>query len=403
MIYGSMLLLFLLLLGLLIYYTYHVYKLHGILQYHYISELACNKDPMEMETVRYNMQKEIGQDNFKKVVMGITISIIVLSFILMLISALSSTNNQLSGFIYLIVISFAILFIYIGNDYKKNKDIDEYIIKKDLLIKKLKEYFTINNIKTLDDLPSPIMKALMQRYKVLYDLRNSLGQKGYTMPLYSDIELLDALQKELVIEKIDKTTEINVDKLFEYLKLQYDTSRSTYTMDIEYLIEKRLNTNLTEIIEPTYYKNKSFLTTLNKPLSDKYTIQHKIAELKKYLTSRYKDSVKIIETSSESIAGKENNYNYLAVVLNEYTQLNAENDYKDYIQLGYGKYNPYESLNKTFKNTIALLWVLYAFIFYFIFHTMYDSYYEDIGSFITIVCLALFIILITLMLLRSSI
>lgn len=405
-IYGVMLLLAILLGIIVIYYTVNIYRLHGILQYHHISELSCDKDPMELETIRYNMSKEIkNEDKFKNRIMGVTITVMAVSFIaIIMIAFIPNTELKLTyGYIYLIIAAGTLLGIYSTNDYTNNKDINTYNEKKTLLITKLKDYFTTNNINTLDDLPQPFFKALLQRYKVIYDLKNQLGEPGYKMPLYSDIELLSALRKEVEIINADETTSLNVDKLFEYLKLQYDTTRPTYKTDIEYLIQKRLNVGLLEIVEPTYYNNAKFIEIVNKTTNTFYNIQQKIKDLKPYLTSNYKDSIKIKGTTSESVPNKEKYYDYLLVILTEHEELNTDNNYQAYTQLGYGKYNPYDSLNDTFKKTIGLLWLFYALVFYFIFHSMYEQFREEIGTFITIVCLFLFLFLFTLMLLRSNI
>lgn len=405
-IYSIIVILAILLAILLIYYTTNIYRLHGILQYHYISELSCDKDPMELETVRYNMSNEIGEDNLKKSVMGITITIMVASFIAIIaISVIPNIEIQtINGFIYLIIASGILLTIYLTHDYTNNKDITNYKTKKAALITKLNDYFDANNIKTLQDLPEPFFRGLLQRYKVIYDMKNKLGESGYRVPLYSDIELFSSLEKEIKIENSDGTTKLNVDKLFEYLKLQYDTTRPTYKTDIEYLIQKKLNVGLQEVIEPRYYNDAKFIEIANKNTnSTNYTIQHKIAELKPYFISNYKDSIRITGTSSQSVPGKDKYYDYLLVMLTEYEEINAENNYQDYTQLGYGRYNPYDSLNHTFKNTIGLLWLLYGLIFYFMFHSIYENYHEEVGTFITIICLFFFLLLIALMLLRSAI
>ena len=388
---------------LLIYYTNNIYRLHSILKYYHISELSCEKDPMELETVRYGMSKEIETDNLYNIVLGITITVMVVSFIGIVGGAIVINIESTYGFIYLIIAAGVLLGIYLTNNYKNNKDILNYKNKRNNLIKKLKDYFTDNKIKTLDDLPQPIFKALLQRYKDIYDIRNRLGEPGYKIVLYSDLELLSALKRELVIDKSDGTTELNVEKLFEYLKLQYDTSRPTYKTDIEYLIQKTLNVGLLDVVEPNYYNNTKFIEIVNKPITSSYIIQKKIAELKPYLTSQYKDSIQITGTTSKSVPKRERYYDYLYVILTEHEDNNAENNYRDYTQLGYGRYNPYESLNDTFTKTIGLLWLLYAIIFYFIFHTMYEKYQEEVGTFITIISLFLFLLLIALMLLRSTI
>lgn len=402
-IYAVMLILSIMLAILLIIYTNNIYRLHGILQYYHISELSCDKDPMELETIRYNMSKEIDEDSFDNIIRGITITVMVVSFIGIIVGAFILNIETPYGFIYLIIAAGVLLGIYLTNNYKNNKDILNYKIKRNNLITKLKDYFTDNNINTLDDLPQPIFKAILQRYKVIYDIRNRLGEPGYKVVLYSDVELLSALKRELVIDKSDGTTELNVEKLFEYLKLQYDTSRPTYKTDIEYLIQKTLNVGILEVIEPTYYNNTKFVEIVNKQITDTYTIQHQIAELKPYLISKYKDSIQTTGKTSQSVPKKERYYDYLFVILTEHEENNAENNYRDYTQLGYGRYNPYESLNHTFTKTIALLWLLYAIIFYFIFHTIYEKYQEEVGTFITIISLFIFLLLIALMLLRSAI
>jgi len=361
-IYAVMIILSIMLAILLIIYTNNIYRLHGILQYYHISELSCDKDPMELETIRYNMSKEIEADSFDNIIRGITITVMVVSFIGIIVGAFGINVESTYGFIYLIIAAGVLLAIYLTNNYKNNKDILNYKNKRNNLITKLKDYFTDNNINTLDDLPQPIFKAILQRYKVIYDIRNR-----------------------------------------EYLKLQYDTSRPTYKTDIEYLIQKTLNVGILEVIEPTYYNNTKFVEIVNKQITDTYTLQHKIAELKPYLISQYKDSIQITGKTSQSVPKKERYYDYLYVILTEHEDNNAENNYRDYTQLGYGRYNPYESLNDTFTKTIGLLWLLYALIFYFIFHTMYDKYQEEVGTFITIISLFLFLLLIALMLLRSAI
>jgi len=360
-IYAVMIILSIMLAILLIIYTNNIYRLHGILQYYHISELSCDKDPMELETIRYNMSKEIEADSFDNIIRGITITVMVVSFIGIIVGAFGINVESTYGFIYLIIAAGVLLAIYLTNNYKNNKDILNYKNKRNNLITKLKDYFTDNNINTLDDLPQPIFKAILQRYKVIYDIRNRLGEPGYKVVLYSDVELLSALKRELVIDKSDGTTELNVEKLFEFVEI------------------------------------------VNKQITDTYTLQHKIAELKPYLISQYKDSIQITGKTSQSVPKKERYYDYLYVILTEHEDNNAENNYRDYTQLGYGRYNPYESLNDTFTKTIGLLWLLYALIFYFIFHTMYDKYQEEVGTFITIISLFLFLLLIALMLLRSAI
>jgi len=128
-IYAVMIILSIMLAILLIIYTNNIYRLHGILQYYHISELSCDKDPMELETIRYNMSKEIEADSFDNIIRGITITVMVVSFIGIIVGAFGINVESTYGFIYLIIAAGVLLAIYLTNNYKNNKDILNYKTK----------------------------------------------------------------------------------------------------------------------------------------------------------------------------------------------------------------------------------------------------------------------------------
>jgi len=397
-------------IGLLIWYTYDIYQKHGLLEYHNMSEMACNKDPMEVETVRYQMSTLIIDSNINQIMNILSIIIIGLAFIgliiLFIINATIDKNYYMKQFIIIIVITFFIFVIYKTNNYTNDNVLQKYINTKNIFIDKLKKYFSDNKINSLDDLPEDFIKSFIRRYRAYYDLQNSIGSNGFKVPIYSDYELYKHLQDKFEIIDKDNKKQLNVSELFKYLKLHYDTSRTAYITDIELLIQKKINSNLLKIINSKYINDTNFLLKLEKTITNTYTIDNKIYDIMNYLTPDYKESVTVKKKDllyyTAAAKGKESNYQYIKTVIDEYNYNNQSNNGSDYLQLSYGKYNPYESLNNLFSKAISIIWIIYIFIAYGIFHLMYEKYQNETGLFITFVSLFFLILLIILMFMPSK-
>lgn len=300
----------------ILYYIRKIYKLHKDLNYYNDSELACNKDPIELETVRYNMDIILADEiNIKKYVYSTSIIVIVSSSLMLMLCSVFKLYDFVFIYILLITLSSLIINCYTSNDYSKNQDVANYRKLKKDFIKDLQLYLNKNNIKTIVDLPSQLYKSLIARYKVLYDINNV--ENEYSATLNNEYEIVQKIKSDL--EKVDDNNNnyIDVNELFKYLKLYYDTSNPKYSSDLEYITKRTLNRDIFEIINEYYWDNEKLLDIMSK----KYiTIESKIALLKPYLVDEYKNSIYIYmndnnEKESRSVSGYEKYYDYMVSLI----------------------------------------------------------------------------------------
>lgn len=300
----------------LFYYIRKIYNLNKHLKYYYESEIACNKDPIEMETVRYNMDIILTNDNnIKNTIYGVTITTIVVSSLMLIACVLFKLYDFILIYVALITLSSLLLNSYKSNDYSKNEEIDNYRKLKENFIIDLQQYLNKNNIITITDLPPQLLKSLITRYKVIYDINNSSDE--YLPILNNEYEIIQKIKIDL--EKTNDKNEkyIDTNELFKYLKLYYDTSNPKYSSDIEYLTKQQLNKDIFEIINEYFWDNETLLNIMSK----KYiSVEAKIASLKPYLKEQYKNAINIFvndknERVAKSVKGKEKDYENIVTLI----------------------------------------------------------------------------------------
>lgn len=307
-------LLFIIILYMLFSTIINTYRLHNHLYYYNESEKACNKNAIEYETVRYNMDLILqNEDNVKgRFYIGMIIVLIVSVFI----SIISYIYEYIDFIIvYVILFIISILIVVNFNNNLLNDDILKYRKLKREFINALQLYLDNNNITTINDLPPDLLRSLISRYKDFYDFNNEIDE--YSPILQNKEEIL--FKMKTTFEVLNKENKIYIDanELFKYLKLHYDLSNPLYRLDIDYLTTQNLNKNLFEIINEYFWDNEELL----KIMGQKYqSIEYKIAKIKPFLKDKYKDSIYILiddngNKTSKSVKGKENYYNYMRDII----------------------------------------------------------------------------------------
>jgi hypothetical protein len=469
-------------LSIIILYTIfntikNTYRVHKQLYYYNESEKTCNKDPIELETVRYNMDLILtNENNIQSKTYRNSIIILIVSIFMSVLSYIKEYTDFIVIYVFMSIIAILIISNLTNNNYLQNNDILQYRKLKREFINALQLYLDKNNMNTILDLPPELLKSLISRYKIIYDINNESNE--YASLISNEYEILSKMISEF--DKINNKNKKYIDatELFKYLKLHYDVSKPVYKSDIEYLIKQDLNKDIFEIINEYFWDNEELL----KIMKQKYlNIEDKIAKIKPFLKDVYKNSIYIYfddkgNKTSKPLKGKEKYYNYVTEIIitndillnknieeiieskhlknntllnilykeynnisekckdlrpylkieyqkaiNQYTgkaevnkgniysyitkvilsndKLIGNNDMNVFYNLSLSKYNPYNSLNKSFMNILTLQWIYLSIIFYFIFHMLYSSYLSNSKYLIQFICIFILMSLMLIMIL----
>lgn len=223
-------------LGYIIYYGWFFSKIFSIdydLTTAYLSEAACERSPLEIETVRYTMKElynTFPSTNTHHIVHAIFMGVCIILIITYLLDSFDGINvvGTLMICILMIWITYSV------NDLSNNKVLKEYRTKYDQIKENLNTYFTTNSIKSISQFPEPFLKRLMVRYRAYHEATNYLK-----IPVYSDYEIRNELQSRMeeTVSNSGQTEagKIKTDELMRFMKFNYDAQGSTSINDIELL------------------------------------------------------------------------------------------------------------------------------------------------------------------------
>lgn len=191
------------------------------------AQMECMTDPMEIETVRYQMRDLFNKkENIKNTIMGLGITIILLSCITILLGIYIQYikyDHRLSILPGVIILLFAVSVIatFKRAPFTDNTVMIEYDTKYIAMKEKLQTIIN-DNYSDVSSLPEDILNALIQRFKDYIYLNEVVK-----MPLYSNYEVLNVLKTQLSLSDGG----INVEELMKYLKFNPDASRTVKQRD----------------------------------------------------------------------------------------------------------------------------------------------------------------------------
>lgn len=218
-----------------IWYTNLILNLDKQLESAQKGQSECSKDPMEIETVRYQMKYLYKNESIQKTLMGFGIPLFIISCLIILFGLYIQYvkgYNQISIFPGLVLLLFAISIIatFKRENFTQDKYLSEYDKKYTEMKTKLQDIISPPGEKEprypdVSSLPEKILNALMQRFAEYNYLHQVVK-----MPLYSKYEALDALKNQLS-DPYDNS--IRVDELMKYLKFNIDSSRTVKGRDAD--------------------------------------------------------------------------------------------------------------------------------------------------------------------------
>lgn len=199
-------------------------------------QMECVTDPMEVETVRYQMYQYFrdNKKNIKQTIMGLGITLIILSILILLLGLYIQyvkNYNELSSLPGLIILLFAVSVIatFKREPFVDNSVLADYDTSYNSMKEKLQTIIDTpvdNNPRYPDvsSLPEQILNSLIERFKQYNDLNQVVK-----MSLQSNYEVLDILKTILTLPEGG----INVEELMKYLKFNADASRTSKGRDAD--------------------------------------------------------------------------------------------------------------------------------------------------------------------------
>ena len=225
---GAIVLCSILLLVYFIWYVNLILNIHKKLESTQRGQMECVTDPMEVETVRYQMKYLYKNNMIPQTALGLGVTLLILSILTILLGIYIQyvkSYNGLSIFPGLIILLFAISVIatFKQESFTENKVLAEYDTKYNSMKQKLQ---TIINSRYPDvsSLPEELLDDLIQRFLDYNDLHEVVK-----MPLYTKYEALNLLKTHLSLSD----GSINVEELMKYLKFNTDASRTVEGRDAD--------------------------------------------------------------------------------------------------------------------------------------------------------------------------
>ena len=214
---------------LLIYYIFYanmILKINKNLESSQKEQMECTTDPMEIETVRYQMKYLYKKDSIKKTIMIFSLTLIIFAAIIILTGIYIQyvkNYNDLSILPGLIILLFAISVIatFKKEPFTQNKVVGEYDTKYTNMKDKL-QTIVDTRYPDVSSLPDDILTALAQRFKNYNDLHEIVQ-----MPLNSNYEVMNVLKLRLTLPEGG----INVEELMKYMKFNTDVARTVKGRD----------------------------------------------------------------------------------------------------------------------------------------------------------------------------
>lgn len=193
-------------------------------------QMECVTDPIEIETVRYQMRYLYKNESIKQTMMGLGITLIVLSCITIIFGMYliyKEGYNNISILPGLIILLFAVSVIatFKREPFTENAVMSEYDTKYNSMKNKLQN---IVDLKYTDvsSLPEEVLNSVIQRFKDYIYLNEVVK-----MPLNSNYEILNLLKTQLSLSEPEGA--INVEELMKYLKFNVDKSRTIEGRDAD--------------------------------------------------------------------------------------------------------------------------------------------------------------------------
>lgn len=211
-------------------YTNMILNLHKQLESVQKGQNECLKDPMEIETVRYQMKYLYKNKSFSNTIMGFGIPLIIISCLIILFGLYIQYvkgYNQISIFPGLILLLFAVSIIatFKRENFTEDRVLTEYDKKYISMKDKLQLIIDAKDYTDVSSLPEQILNSLMQRFREYNYLHQVVK-----MPLYTNYEALDVLKNQLT-DPYDGS--ILVEELMKYLKFNTDSTRTVKGRDAD--------------------------------------------------------------------------------------------------------------------------------------------------------------------------
>lgn len=355
--------------GYIIWFTSMIYENDRKLQIAYRIEQMCDNNPMEMETVRYQMIKLLDKKNTLQNTIIIISSIaigLLLIFIFLGLSGKSTVKINMTydymAIISLLIIVSILLTVFFTNNFTKNPKLITYQNDQNRFINKLETYFGQNKIKKLEDLPAPFLKSLIDRFRSYNEVANITA-----VPLYSDNEILLVLKD--LMEK--KNGGLRVEEIFKYMKLFYDKKRPEMKTDIEVLLKSSVPQSVKDTILPSKIGDKELIDILSlKETSNDKKQSKRLLKLKPYLQPKYRAAIQEKKDVAVAVPGKESEFNYVKKLFDKHE---VNTDVIAFSFLANKTNDPYKSLDKQLLNNKISLWFLLIILAYVLFHTYYNK------------------------------
>lgn len=218
-----------------------IMKIDEHLQVAYLTQKACERSPMEIETIRYqmmNVHKDASNFQYESFIKILHIFAWVLMGMAIGYSIVAYIQKDTSSTDYLITVFLCTLLIwsvFLGNNVTEDPILKEYIDAYANVKSKLKRYFDQNNIISVSQFPEEFMKLLVLRYRRYHEITNYLK-----VQVYSDYEIRDEIRAKLEItyrkeEEDEDTTKIDIDELIRFMKFNYNNDGTRVIHDIELL------------------------------------------------------------------------------------------------------------------------------------------------------------------------
>lgn len=222
-------------IGSILLFVYFILYANMILNIHKNLESAqkaqkeCLKDPMEIETVRYQMKYLYKNKSFSNTFIGLGVTLIVFSCLIILMGLYIQYvkgYNEISIFPGLVLLLFAVSIIatFKRENFTENKVLSDYDAKYTSMKNKLQDILN-KRYPDVSSLPETILNALIQRFSD-YNYVHQVVK----MPLYSKYEVLSALKDQLTQPEDGS---IRVEELMKYLKFNTDDSRTVKGRDAD--------------------------------------------------------------------------------------------------------------------------------------------------------------------------
>lgn len=218
-----------------ILYTNMILNIRKNLESSQKGQSECLKDPMEIETVRYQMKYLYKNENIQKTLIGFGITVIVLACLIILLGIYIQYvkgYNNISIFPGFIILLFAVSVVatFKRENFTNNTVLAEYETKYTSMKDKLQRIIASPDEPTprypdVSSLPETILTELIKRFGDYNDLHQVVS-----MPLYSKYETLDILKKQL---SNPEDNSINVEELMKYLKFNKDSNRTVRGRDAD--------------------------------------------------------------------------------------------------------------------------------------------------------------------------